>query len=58
MKSSRKLKSMVPNYCNNSTPRTTSTPPIDVAIIGLFNTYSEENMIELNLKFINNFTKK
>ena len=39
MKSFWKLKAIVPNDCNHWTPQTTSTPPIGVEIIGLFNTY-------------------
>ena len=40
MKSSWKLKATIPNDCNHWTPKTTSTPLIVVAIMGLFNTYS------------------
>ena len=40
MKSSWKLKAIVPRDCSHWTPSTTSTPPIGMEIIGLFNTYS------------------
>jgi hypothetical protein len=35
-----KLKTIVPNDCNNWTLNTTSTPAIRIAIIGLSNKYS------------------
>ena len=39
-KSSWKLKAIVRKYCNHCTPSTTSTPPIGMESIILFNTYS------------------
>ena len=46
MISSWKLKYIVPKDCSHWTPSTTSTPPIGMESIGLFNTYSPmDNLI-------------
>ena len=40
MKSFKKLKATIPNYCNHWSPKMALAPPIVMPIIGLFNKYS------------------